>query len=150
MTTIRPATVADLPAIVRLLADDPLGATRERYEEPLPAAYREAFAAVEAQEGNRILVAERDGRVIGCLQLTIIPGLSRLGMSRALIESVRVDRAARGHGLGERLFRHAIDQARAAGCGLVQLTTDKSRPEALKFYLRLGFEASHEGMKMKL
>ncbi len=150
MTTFRPATEADLPAIVRLLADDPLGATRERFEAPLPEAYGEAFAAIQAQAGNRILVALQDGRVVGCLQLTIIPGLARLGMARGQIEAVRVDETARGQGLGEALFRHAIDEARAAGCGLVQLTTDKTRPDAHRFYERLGFVASHEGMKLKL
>ena len=150
MMTFRTATDADLPAIVRLLADDPLGAKRERFERPLPMAYREAFAAIQAQTGNQILIAERDGRVLGCLQLTIIPGLARLGMARAQIEAVRVDAKARGQGLGEALFHHAIDQARAAGCGLVQLTSDKSRPDAHRFYARLGFQASHEGMKLIL
>jgi len=146
----RAATGADLPAIVRLLADDGLGATRERYAEPLPAAYRDAFAAMQAQGGNDYLLAELDGELAGCLQLTVIPGLSRLGMRRAQIEGVRVDRRFRGCGVGAALFRHAIERARAAGCGLVQLTTDKARPEALRFYERLGFAASHEGLKLAL
>ncbi len=147
---VRTATAADLPAIVRLLADDPLGATRECFEEPLPQAYVESFDAIEAQNGNEILVAESDGAVVGCLQLTVIPGLARLGMSRGQIEGVRVDQACRGRGVGEALFQHAIERARAAGCGLVQLTTDKSRPDAHRFYERLGFVASHEGMKLAL
>jgi len=147
---IRRATSDDLPAIVRMLADDPLGRTRERYAEPLPEAYRLAFAEVEAQKGNEILVAEIEGRVVGCLQLTLIPGLTRLGMSRAQIEGVRVDEARRGERIGERLFLAAIERAREAGCGLVQLTTDASRPDAHRFYERLGFVASHVGMKLSL
>lgn len=148
--TFRTATREDLPAIVRMLADDPLGATRERYDDPLPQAYFDAFDAMQAQGGNDYILAEVDGAAAGCLQLTIIPGLSRLGMSRAVIEGVRVAAACRGRGIGEALFRHAIAQARAAGCGLVQLTTDKTRPDALRFYERLGFAASHEGMKLAL
>jgi ribosomal protein S18 acetylase RimI-like enzyme len=146
----RKATSADLPAIVKLLADDPLGAKRERAEDPLPREYRDAFAAIGRQEGNSVIVALDGGAVVGCLQLTLIPGLSRLGMLRAQIESVRVAESHRSQGLGEALFRHAIEQARKAGCGLVQLTTDRSRPDALRFYERLGFEASHLGMKLDL
>jgi ribosomal protein S18 acetylase RimI-like enzyme len=148
--TIRRATSADLPAIVRMLANDPLGKTRERYAEPLPEVYVQAFAEVEAQKGNEILVAEAEGQVIGCLQLTMIPGLSRLGMLRAQIESVRVDESRRGEKIGEKLFLDAIERARRAGCGLVQLTTDASRPDARRFYERLGFAASHVGMKLAL
>jgi ribosomal protein S18 acetylase RimI-like enzyme len=146
----RKAVAADLLAIVKLLADDPLGAKRERAEDPLPREYRDAFGAIERQAGNSVIVAVDDGTVVGCLQLTLIPGLSRLGMLRAQIESVRVAESHRSQGLGERLFRHAIEQAREAGCGLVQLTTDRSRPDALRFYERLGFEASHLGMKLDL
>ena len=105
---------------------------------------------MQAQGGNDYLLAELDGELAGCLQLTVIPGLSRLGMRRAQIEGVRVDRRFRGSGVGAALFRHAIERARAAGCGLVQLTTDKARPEALRFYERLGFAASHEGLKLAL
>jgi ribosomal protein S18 acetylase RimI-like enzyme len=147
---IRRATAADLPAIVRMLADDPLGRTRERYADLLPAAYVEAFRRIEAQADNEVLVAEVAGEVVGCLQLTLIPGLARLGMLRAQIEGVRVDGRRRGEGIGERLFQHAIERARAAGCGLVQLTTDAARPEAHRFYERLGFVASHVGMKLAL
>lgn len=146
----RKATATDLPAIVKLLADDPLGAKRERAEDPLPQDYRDAFAAIEQQAGNSVIVALDNGAVVGCLQLTLIPGLSRLGMLRAQIESVRVAESHRSQGLGEVLFRHAIERAREAGCGLVQLTTDRSRPDALRFYERLGFEASHLGMKLDL
>ncbi len=147
---IRSARRDDLPAIVRLLADDPLGATRERMENPLPAAYFDAFDAVTAQKGNDVLVFEEDGAVIGCLQLTFLPGLSHLGTTRAQIEMVRVAAAHRGRKLGEALIGHAIEAARAAGCGLVQLTTDKARAEARRFYERLGFVASHDGMKLRL
>ena len=150
MIEFRTARVEDLPAIVRLLADDPLGVTRERDEEPLPRAYREAFDSIQAQTGNEVIVAVDGGEVIGCLQFTVVPGLSRLGMKRAQIESVRVDRRQRGQGVGEAILRHAIDRAREAGCGLVQLTTDKSRPDALRFYERLGFVASHQGLKLTL
>jgi ribosomal protein S18 acetylase RimI-like enzyme len=148
--TIRPARRDDVPAIVGLLADDPLGRERETAGDPLPAAYWQAFDDIAAQGGNVVLVAERAGAVVGCLQLTVIPGLSRRGMKRGLIEAVRVGAACRGLGLGERLVRHAIEISREAGCGLVQLTTDKSRGDAHRFYERLGFVASHLGMKLAL
>jgi ribosomal protein S18 acetylase RimI-like enzyme len=148
--TFRVAAEHDLPAIVRMLADDELGEARETFSEPLPATYRDAFEAMQAQGGNEYLLAELDGAVAGCLQLTVIPGLSRRGMRRAQIEGVRVAAGFRGRGVGEALFRHAIQRAREAGCGLVQLTTDKARPDALRFYERIGFEASHEGMKLAL
>jgi ribosomal protein S18 acetylase RimI-like enzyme len=153
-TTIRPARRDDVPAIVALLADDPLGRERETAGDPLPAAYWQAFDDIAAQSGNFLLVAERAGalprEVVGCLQLMAIPGLSRRGMKRGLIEAVRVGAACRGLGVGEQLVRHAIEIARDAGCGLVQLTTDKSRGDAHRFYERLGFVASHLGMKLAL
>ncbi len=152
---VRPAIAADLPEIVRLLADDPLGARRERFEDPLPPAYGVAFDAIARQDGNQVLVAvEADSlgieRIVGSLQLTLIPGLARLGTTRAQIEAVRVDARRRGQGIGEALFQAAIEIAREGGCGLVQLTTDKSRPDAQRFYRRLGFIASHQGMKLPL
>jgi ribosomal protein S18 acetylase RimI-like enzyme len=147
---IRSARRADVPAIVALLADDPLGSAREENTDPLPASYWRAFDDITGQSGNFLLVAEQNGIVIGCLQLTLIPGLSRRGMKRGLIEAVRVGVAGRGQGLGERLVRHAIEIARREGCGLVQLTTDKSRADAHRFYERLGFVASHVGMKLAL
>jgi ribosomal protein S18 acetylase RimI-like enzyme len=145
---IRKANKEDLQAIVRLLADDELGSQRERYVEPLPANYFEAFTAIEAQVGNQIILAIDGQTVIGCLQLTIIPGLVRLGMKRAQIEGVRVDKRYRRKGIGESLFEEAIAIAKSEKCGLVQLTTDKQRAEAHRFYERLGFLASHEGMKL--
>jgi len=150
LIAFRTATEADLPAIVRLLADDPLGAARERDEAPLPQAYRDAFDSIQAQTGNEIILAVDGTEVIGCLQFTVVPGLSRLGAKRGQIEGVRVDRRYRGRRVGEILFRRAIERARETGCGLLQLTTDKTRPDARRFYERLGFVASHEGMKLAL
>ena len=147
---IRAATRDDIAAIVDLLAEDPLGAQRESPGHPPDPAYLEAFEAMTAQGGNRVLVAVEGGSVVGCLQLTVIAGLSRRGMSRAQIEGVRVAAAKRGAGIGEALFLHAIALAREAGCGLVQLTSDKQRGDAHRFYDRLGFVASHEGYKLKL
>ena len=147
---MRLARRADVPAIVRLLADDPLGATREQPGEPLAQAYWDAFDGIEAQGGNELLVAEAAGEVVGCLQLTAIRGLSRTGMTRGQIEGVRVSASCRGQGVGELLVRAAVDQARELGCRLVQLTTDSTRADARRFYERLGFEASHVGMKLML
>jgi ribosomal protein S18 acetylase RimI-like enzyme len=150
MPEFREATQADLPQIVRLLAEDPLGAQRERFEEPLPQAYLDAFGRMRRQPGNRILVAVEAATVVGCLQLTVIAGLSRQGLARAQIEGVRVAKDRRGSGIGEALMRHAIEIARAEGCGLVQLTTDRRRAQAHRFYERLGFVASHHGMKLEI
>lgn len=146
----RKANKKDIHSIVRLLADDELGSQRERFEEPLPAAYDEAFEAMELQAGNQIILAVENEKVIGCLQLTIIPGLARLGMKRAQIEGVRVDRNYRGKKIGEKLFEKAISIAKSEQCGMVQLTTDKQRSDAHRFYDKLGFTASHEGMKLIL
>lgn len=146
----RKANKNDVYAIVRLLADDELGSQRERFEEPLPSTYYDAFDAVESQTGNEIILAVENDKVIGCLQLTIIPGLARQGMKRAQIEGVRVDREYRGKKIGERLFKKAIALAKSEECGLVQLTTDKKRGDAHRFYDKLGFSASHEGMKLIL
>lgn len=133
-----------------MLADDGLGKGREKPADPLHPAYCDAFDRMAAQPGNYYLLAEIDGKIAGCLQITVIHGLSRTGMSRGQIEGVRVAASRRGQGVGEALFREAIVRARAAGCGLVQLTTDKARSDALRFYERLGFTASHEGMKLDL
>ena len=146
----RNAFKSDLDAIVFLLSDDPLGAKRENYTQPLPEEYGLAFERIQQQEGNSIIVAVENSEVIGCLQLTIIPGLARLGMTRAQIEGVRVAEKYRGQKVGEKLFLHAIQIAKAKGCGLVQLTTDKERNDAHRFYDRLGFVASHVGMKLHL
>ena len=147
---VRPATADDVPRIVALLADDPLGARREAAEDPLPDSYHEAYRAIAADPNQHLVVLEVEGRVEGTLQLSIIPYLTYRGGRRALIEAVRVSREVRSEGFGRLLIGWAIDQARTAGCHLVQLTTDKQRPEALRFYEGLGFRASHEGLKLHL
>ncbi|ANZ42924.1 GNAT family N-acetyltransferase [Lentzea guizhouensis] len=130
-----------------MLADDPLGATREKAGDP---AYLAAFAVIDADPHQYLAVAVAGDEVVGTLQLTFTSGLSRLGMTRATVEAVRVRSDQRGAGLGELLLRWAVDEARARGCGLVQLTTDASRTDAHRFYERLGFTASHVGMKLSL
>ncbi|MCG8928353.1 GNAT family N-acetyltransferase [Lentzea sp. DG1S-22] len=131
-----------------MLADDPLGARREKPGDP---AYLAAFEVIDADPHQYLAVAvDESGEVVGTLQLTFTSGLSRLGMTRATVEAVRVRSDQRGHGLGEQLVKWAVDEARARGCGLVQLTTDASRVDAHRFYERLGFTASHVGMKLTL
>lgn len=147
---LRRATRDDIPSIVRLLADDPLGRHRERYEDPLPAAYYAAFARIDGDSRNKLIGAEIESRVVGTLQLTVLPYLTHQGGIRAQIEAVRVDHAYRSHGLGRYLFEWAIERAREMGCHMVQLTTNADRPDALRFYERLGFVASHAGMKLDL
>jgi GNAT superfamily N-acetyltransferase len=150
---IRDARREDVPDIVAMLADDTLGAAREApaaREGDLDDAYWTAFEQVQADPGNRIIVAEVDGRVAATLQLTVIPGLSRHGMLRAQIEAVRVAASQRGQGLGGAMISWAIAAARAAGCGQVQLTSDKRRRDAIRFYESLGFTATHEGLKLTL
>jgi GNAT superfamily N-acetyltransferase len=144
---IRPATRADVPAIVAMLADDELGAGRERPGDPV---YDSAFDAVAADPNQLLVVADVAGEPVGTLQLTFIPGLSRLGAVRAQIEAVRIRSDQRGSGLGGQLIGWAIEAARQRGCALVQLTTDASRADAHRFYERLGFRASHVGMKLTL
>ena len=133
-----------------MLADDALGAMREDTSEPLAAEYGRAFEAIDGDPNQALVVAEDGGDVVGFLQLSFIPYLTYRGRWRGLIESVRVRSTARGRGIGEALVRHAIERARERSCHLVQLTTDKRRPDALRFYERLGFEASHEGLKLHL
>jgi GNAT superfamily N-acetyltransferase len=145
---IRTAVAEDVPAIVALLADDPLGAQRESPDDLTP--YLTALERLSADPNQRLVVAVREGRVVGTLQLTIIPGLSRRGATRSIIEGVRIHAEERGGGLGSRLIEWAIDESREAGCQLVQLTSDKSRTDAHRFYERLGFTASHTGFKLQL
>lgn len=147
---IRTAGRADLPAIIGLLVDDPLGSTRDTVNDVLDPAYEAAFAAIEQDPNHRIVVMQQGDRIVGCMQISYLPGLSRKGMWRGQIESVRIARPLRGQGLGRAFFLWAIADCKARGCGLVQLATDASRAEAHKFYLRLGFEPSHVGMKLKL
>jgi ribosomal protein S18 acetylase RimI-like enzyme len=148
--TIRPARRGDVPDIVAMLADDPLGRGRERLEDPLPLAYFSAFEAVEADKNIQLVVAEsEDGAVVGCLQLCILPGLSSQGASRGLIEDVRVAARRRGQRIGEQMVRWAIDEARGKGCRLVELLTHQTRVDAQRFYVRLGFQPSHVGMTLR-
>ena len=144
---LREAIAADVQQIARLLADDEIGETRERPGDPV---YFTAFARMLDQPGNVILVAEEGATLVGCLQYTLIHGLSRAGASRAQIEGVRVHKDHRGKRVGERLVQAAIDRAQADGAKLVQLTTDVNREAAKKFYERLGFEPTHWGMKLGL
>ncbi|MEV3920957.1 GNAT family N-acetyltransferase [Actinomadura coerulea] len=148
--TFREATLDDLPEIVRLLADDPLGASRETPGEETPEAYFRAFAAIERDPNNSLVVAEVAGAVAGTLQLTFIPGLTYTGSERAQIEGVRIAAEQRGAGLGQLMITWAIDRARARGCRVVQLTTDRQRPDAIRFYQKIGFHPSHMGMKYHL
>jgi GNAT superfamily N-acetyltransferase len=146
----RPAVRADLPDIVRLLADDPLGATRESYASPLPDSYHAAFQAIEDDRNNELIVVAFEGRIVGVLQITYIPYITYRGGWRALIEGVRVDSSLRSSGIGRRLFSWVIERAARRGCHLIQLTSDKARPDAIRFYESLGFVASHEGLKLHL
>ncbi|MFF3345768.1 GNAT family N-acetyltransferase [Streptomyces sp. NPDC002779] len=145
---IRPATADDVPAIVTMLADDPLGAQRESPDDLTP--YLTALDRLSRDPNQHLMVAERGGRVVGTLQLTLIPGLSRKGATRSVIEAVRVHADERGSGLGTQFIEWAVDESRRQGCQLVQLTSDASRTDAHRFYQRLGFEASHVGFKRVL
>ena len=146
----RCAAPADLPAIVKMLCDDPLGATRERFSEPLPESYTKAFKAIAADPNNELIVATRQSVPIGVMQITFIPYLTFQGQWRAMVEGVRVHESHRGKGVGRRLIQEAVCRAEEKGCRLIQLTTDKKRPGALRFYESLGFIASHEGLKLHL
>jgi len=147
--TMRRARRDDVEAIVAMLADDPLGAARERIEDPLPACYFRAFDVLERDPNIQLMVAEEEGVVVGCLQLCILPGLSSQGASRALIEDVRVASHHRSRRIGERLVQWALSDARAKGCKLVELLTHHARTDAQRFYERLGFHRSHVGMTMR-
>ncbi|MDF1737316.1 MAG: GNAT family N-acetyltransferase [Minwuia sp.] len=146
----RPATSADIAAIVGLLADDRLGAVREAPGLPLDDRYIQAFDAIESDPNQMQVVAELDGHVVGCLQLSFIPGLSFIGTWRGQIESVRIHSSMRGTGLGQQMIAWAIGVCRQRGCGLVQLSTHQSRDDAVRFYAKLGFTNSHFGMKLTL
>ncbi|BCB82536.1 GNAT family N-acetyltransferase [Phytohabitans flavus] len=143
----RAASRADLPAIVAMLADDSLGTARESADDP---SYAAAFDQIDADPRNTLVVADRAGEVVGTMQLTYIPSLTYRGGERLQIEAVRIRADQRGRGLGREMIQWAIDQGRARGCRLVQLTTDKRRDDAHRFYASLGFAATHEGMKLTL
>ncbi len=148
--TIRTARRDDVPAIVAMLADDHLGRGRERVETPLPEAYYAAFERIGQATNLHLVVAEvASAGVVGCLQLCILPGLSSQGASRGLIEDVRVSSRLRSRGIGEQLVQWAIGEAKAQGCGIVELLTHQSRIDAQRFYTRLGFLPSHVGMTLR-
>lgn len=148
--TYRSATSEDLTSLVALLANDPLGSKREDASLPLNQAYFAAFEAIDKDPNNQLLVVELEGALVGMLQLTFIPYLTHIGSWRCLIEGVRIHQDYRGRGFGEQMFEYAIKQAKDKGCKLVQLTSDKQRPDALRFYEKLGFKATHEGFKLAL
>lgn len=145
---IRPAALTDIPACVAMLADDPIGARRESPDDLAP--YEAAFRRLADDPHQHLVVAVRGTRVVGTLQLTIVPGLSRRGATRSVIEGVRVHADERGSGLGTQLIQWALDESRRQGCQLVQLTSDASRTDAHRFYERLGFTPSHVGFKLAL
>lgn len=148
--TMRRATIDDLPFIVLLLANDALGAAREDSRLPLQSAYIRAFEAIDADPNQFLAVAMDNEEVVGTLQLSFIPNISHLGSWRAQIEAVRVHERMRGSGVGRRLFEWSFEQARQRDCVLIQLTCDRARPDAHRFYESLGFLPSHTGFKMKL
>jgi len=146
----RLAERADLPSIVRLLADDDMGSQRERYEEPLPESYYAAFEKINGDANHELTVAELGGEVVGTVHLMFLTSISFQGALRAQIESVRVDRRHRAHGMGSEMLKWAIERAKGRGAHIVQLTTHLSRKDAHRFYERLGFKGTHLGMKMSL
>ena len=147
--SIRPARRKDVPVIVAMLADDHLGRARERVEDPLPAVYYQAFERIERDQNLTLVVAESEGRVVGCLQLAVLAGISSQGGMRGLLEDVRVAADCRSRGIGEQLVQWAVTEAKARGCNLVELLTHASRVDAQRFYKRLGFSASHMGMTVR-
>ena len=146
---IRLARETDVADIVKMLADDPLGTTREKHQLPLSEDYITAFDAIESDPNNELVVATIEDKLVAVLQLTFIPYLTYQGGWRALIEGVRVAADHRSQGIGRQMFEWAIERARKRNCHMVQLTTDRSRPEALGFYEKLGFVSSHYGLKLK-
>jgi GNAT superfamily N-acetyltransferase len=144
------AARADLPSIVRMLAEDDLGSGREQYQEPLSGSYYSAFEQIDSDPNHELIVAEYNGEVIGTLHLMFLPSISFQGGLRAQIESVRIDRRFQSQGIGSRMMLWTIERARGRGAHLVQLTTHQSRADAHRFYERLGFKGSHLGMKLSL
>ncbi len=144
---LRRATPADVPALVRLMSDDDISAGRETSD---LAPYERAFARIDAEPAQLLVVGEVDGEAVCTLQLTVIPGLSRGGALRGQVEAVRVRSDLRGRGVGEALLGWAVEELRSRGCAVAQLTTDKRRTDAHRFYARLGWVASHEGFKIQL
>ncbi|CCN37082.1 putative Acyl-CoA N-acyltransferase [Vibrio nigripulchritudo SO65] len=146
----RSAKSEDLESLVALLSNDPLGSQREDASIPLNSAYLGAFEAIRRDPNNELLVVEFEHALVGMLQVTFIPYLTHIGSWRCLIEGVRIHSDYRGQGLGEQMFVHAIELAKSKGCTIIQLTSDKQRPDAIRFYEKLGFKATHEGFKLVL
>lgn len=145
----RKATENDVPHIVEMIADDELGKTRERFQNPLPIEYIDAFMKINSDENQELIVVENENaEIVGTLQLTFIQYLTYRGGIRAQIEAVRIRKDQRGFGLGKKMFEWAISRAKEKNAHVLQLTTDKKRPKAINFYEDLGFKSSHEGMKM--
>lgn len=147
---IRKASRNDIQHIVRLLANDPLGKARESYHDPLPQEYYAAFTEIDGDKNNYLIVVEDDGKIIGTSQLTIITYITYRGGRRGQIEGVRIDETYRGQGIGKLMIEWSISKSRELGCHVVQLTMDKQRDETIQFYKKLGFVASHEGLKLHL
>lgn len=146
----REAEKRDLSHLVQMLADDDLGVQREDPSDPLNPAYTRAVEQIIADQNNELIVVEADRQIVGMFQLTFIPYLTHIGSKRCMIEGVRTHKNFRGRGLGSQFFAWAFNRAKERNCSMVQLTSDKKRPDALRFYQKLGFVASHEGFKFKL
>lgn len=145
----RKATTEDVPLIIKMIANDELGKTRENYQVPLPQEYYTAFEKIDANNDIELIVVENEMKeVVGTLHLTFMQFLTYRGGLRAQIEAVRIRDDQRGLGLGKKMFEWAIERAKQKGAHLVQLTSDKKRPEAIEFYKRLGFKDSHVGFKL--
>jgi len=151
---LRVAVRADVPAVLQLLADDDISRARGFGDAPVAedvdAAIWAAFEEIDADPANELIVADQDGEIVATCQLTFIPGLSRGGSRRMTIEAVRVRSDRRAAGLGRAFMEHVLTRGRERGCRMAQLTTDKRRADAHRFYAGLGFTASHEGMKLAL
>lgn len=146
----REAIEKDLPCLVEMLADDELGAQREDPSYPVNSGYVAALVRIIVEPNNELIVVEADQRIVAMLQLTFIPYLTHIGSIRCLIEGVRTHKSVRGQGLGAQILDWAIHRAKEKNCSIIQITSDKKRPDAIRFYENLGFEASHQGLKMKL
>jgi GNAT superfamily N-acetyltransferase len=140
----------DLADIVRMLSDDTLGVTREKFEPILSDNYLNAFETISKDQNQELTIVEMNGEKVGTYQLTFIQYLTHQGGLRAQVEAVRIDSNFRGTGIGTKIFQYIIDRAKQKGCNMLQLTSDKQRPEAIKFYESVGFIATHEGMKLKM
>jgi GNAT superfamily N-acetyltransferase len=148
--TFRLATIEDLPDIVKMLLDDSLGALREAFSDTLSDQYIKAFEKIKNDPNQELTIVETGGEKVATFHLTFIQYLTHQGGLRAQVEAVRTNSAFRGQGIGTKVFEYVIKRAKEKGCIMVQLTTDKKRPEAIKFYQAIGFTATHEGMKLKL